>query len=30
MYEEIGLEDFDLFWFNKPMNMIHECGLLLV
>ena len=30
MYEKEGLEDFDLFWFNKPMNTIHECGLLLV
>lgn len=29
-YEERGLEDFDLFWFNKPMNLIHTAGLLIV
>jgi hypothetical protein len=29
-YEAAGLEDFDLFWFNKPMNTIHEMGLLVL
>lgn len=27
-YEEKGLEDFDLFWFNKPMQQCGEWGLL--
>ena len=27
-YEANGLEDFELFWFNKPMNGIHKVGLL--
>ncbi len=22
-----GLDDFDLFWYNKPMNQLHEAGL---
>lgn len=26
-YEKAGLEDFDLFWFNKPMNQLYKCGL---
>lgn len=26
-YEEAGLEDFELFWFNKPMNQMHINGL---
>jgi hypothetical protein len=26
-YEKAGLEDFDLFWYNKPMNTIQEVGL---
>jgi hypothetical protein len=29
-YEAFGLEDFDLFWYNKPMNTIWKCGLLVV
>ncbi len=27
-YEAQGLEDFELFWFNKPMNGIFKVGLL--
>ena len=27
-YEAAGLEDFDLFWFNKPMNGLQHAGLL--
>ncbi|OSZ79060.1 radical SAM protein [Chitinophagaceae bacterium IBVUCB1] len=27
-YEAAGLEDFELFWDNKPMNTIHKTGLL--
>ena len=27
-YEAQGLEDFELFWFNKPMNGIWKVGLL--
>lgn len=26
-YAASGLEDFDLFWYNKPMNQLHEAGL---
>lgn len=26
-YTNAGLQDFDLFWFNKPMNSMHETGL---
>lgn len=29
-YEQHGLEDFDLFWYNKPMNGICKTGLLIV
>lgn len=27
-YNEAGLEYFDLFWFNKPINQLHKVGLL--
>ena len=27
-YEQNNLEDFELFWFNKPMNTLSEFGLL--
>ncbi len=27
-YEAAGLEDFDLFWDNKPVNTLHKVGLL--
>ncbi|MFN8248463.1 MAG: radical SAM protein [Ferruginibacter sp.] len=27
-YEAAGLEDFELFWDNKPMNTLHRVGLL--
>jgi hypothetical protein len=27
-YEAVGLEDFELFWDNKPMNTIYKAGLL--
>ncbi len=27
-YETTGLEDFELFWDNKPMNTLHRVGLL--
>ena len=27
-YEAAGLEDFDLFWYNKPFNAMQEFGLL--
>lgn len=27
-YEAAGLEDFELFWDNKPMNTMHKAGLL--
>lgn len=27
-YETAGLEDFELFWDNKPMNTLHRVGLL--
>jgi hypothetical protein len=29
-YEAAGLEDFELFWDNKPMNTLHTSGLLLL
>lgn len=29
-YEKHGLEEFDLFWYNKPMNTIHRAGLLVL
>ena len=27
-FEKFGLEDFDLFWYNKPMNSLFKVGLL--
>ena len=27
-YEAAGLEDFELFWDNKPVNTLHKFGLL--
>lgn len=27
-YEEAGLDNFELFWDNKPMNTLHKVGLL--
>ena len=29
-YEAAGLEDFELFWDNKPMNTMRKAGLLMV
>lgn len=29
-YEEAGLPDFDLFWFNKPVNSLYKAGLYLI
>jgi len=29
-YEAAGLEDFELFWDNKPVNALHKAGLLRV
>ncbi len=29
-YTEAGLEDFELFWDNKPMNTLHKVGLLML
>ncbi len=29
-YEAAGLEDFELFWDNKPVNTLYKAGLLLV
>ena len=29
-YETVGLEDFELFWDNKPMNTLHQSGLLIL
>ncbi len=29
-YEAAGLEDFELFWDNKPVNGIHKAGLLVL
>ena len=27
-YEKSGLEDFELFWDNKPVNTLYKAGLL--
>jgi hypothetical protein len=27
-YEAAGLEDFELFWDNKPVNTLYKAGLL--
>jgi hypothetical protein len=29
-YEATGLEDFELFWDNKPMNQLQKAGLLMI
>jgi hypothetical protein len=29
-YEEAGLEDFDLFWYNKPISTLYKYGLWVV
>ncbi len=29
-YEKEGLEDFDLFWYNKPINTLYKAGLLIL
>jgi hypothetical protein len=29
-YEAAGLEDFELFWDNKPVNGLYKCGLLIL
>lgn len=29
-YEHSGLEDFELFWFNKPVNQLYRVGLLML
>lgn len=29
-YEKAGLEDFELFWDNKPINSLYKAGLLMV
>jgi hypothetical protein len=29
-YENTGLQDFELFWYNKPMNIKNVCGLLVL
>lgn len=29
-YEQAGLEDFELFWDNKPVNSLYKAGLLVV
>jgi hypothetical protein len=29
-YVSAGLDDFELFWYNKPMNKLNELGLLVV
>lgn len=29
-YEAAGLEDFELFWFNKPVSTMHKLGLLAI
>ncbi len=29
-YDAAGLEDFELFWFNKPMNTLYKYGLLVL
>jgi hypothetical protein len=29
-YENAGLQDFELFWYNKPVNTLGEYGLLVL
>ncbi|RYJ41774.1 B12-binding domain-containing radical SAM protein [Flavobacterium beibuense] len=29
-YEDVGLEDFELFWYSKPVNTLREYGLLIL
>lgn len=29
-YADQGLEDFDLFWFNKPMSQLYRFGLMAI
>jgi hypothetical protein len=29
-YEQSGLEDFELFWDNKPVNQLFRAGLLII
>jgi hypothetical protein len=29
-YEQAGLEDFELFWDNKPVNTLYKAGLLIL
>lgn len=29
-YEQSGLEDFELFWFNRPVNQLYKAGLLVL
>ena len=29
-YENQGLEDFELFWDNKPVNTLYKAGLLVI
>lgn len=29
-YQSFGLEDFELFWDNKPINTLHKAGLLII
>jgi hypothetical protein len=29
-YENAGLEDFELFWDNKPINTLYKAGLLML
>jgi hypothetical protein len=29
-YENAGLEDFELFWYSKPVNTLREYGLLVL
>jgi hypothetical protein len=29
-FENSGLEDFELFWDNKPVNQLHKIGLLVI
>lgn len=28
-YEQAGFEDFEIFWFNKPVNQLYKAGLLM-
>jgi hypothetical protein len=30
IYEDAGLEDFELFWYSKPVNILRESGLLVL